>query len=157
MDSDEQGEDRDLADQGVHLGADLLQLGKVHLTANLHPCTLSCPWNQVAVPRRHLSAVFGGTSAGSGPVAVPSVACLAQPVNGAVVVVPARGGGRVVAPDPGGGLGGGRVLGGDGGGEQDRLEHSSLLAPVLAVLHVLRLALLRVPLAHLLKSATMRL
>ena len=88
---------------------------------------------------------------------MPSVACLAQPVNGAVVVVPARGGGRVVAPDPGGGLGGGRVLGGDGGGEQDRLEHSSLLAAVLAMLHVLRLALLRVPLAHLLKSATMRL
>ena len=157
MDSDEQGEDRDLADQGVHLGADLLQLGQVHLTTNLHPGPLSCPWNQVAVPRRHLGAVFGGTSAGSGPVAVPSVGCMALAVNGAVVVVPARGGGRVVAADPGGGLGGGRVLGGDGGGEQDRLEHSSLLAAVLAVLHVLRLALLRVPLAHLLKSATMRL
>merc|ERR1712168_196199 len=56
------------------------------------------------MPRRHLSAVFGGTSAG--PVAVPSVACPALAVDGAVVVVPARGGGRVVATDPGGGLSG---------------------------------------------------
>merc|ERR1719347_105185 len=62
-----------------------------------------------------------------------------------------RGGGRVVATDPCRGLGGGRVLGGDGRGEKDRLEHSSLLAAVLAMLHVLCLALLQVPLTHLLK------
>ena len=90
---------------------------------------------------------------------MPGVACSALPVDGAVVVVPAGGGGRVVATDPGGGLGGGAalVLGRDGGGEQHCLEHSTLLSPVLAMLHVLRLAFLLVPLAHLLESKTIRL
>ena len=82
------------------------------------------------------------------------VGCLALAINGAVVVVPARGGGRVVATDPCGGLGGGGVLGGDGRGEENRLEHSSLLAAVLAMLHILCLAFLRVPLADLLKPGT---
>jgi len=80
------------------------------------------------------------------------VACVALPVDGAVVVVSARGGGGVVATDPCGRLcGGARVLGGDGGGEEHRLEHSSLFSAVLAMLHVLCLAFLRVPLTHLLR------
>ena len=64
-----------------------------------------------------MSAVFGlllGTPAR--PVALPSVGGPALAVNGAVVVVPARRGRRVVATDPGGRLGGRGpgVLRGDG-------------------------------------------
>merc|ERR1719234_1604821 len=50
------------------------------------------------MPRRHLSAVFS-ISTPARPVAVPSVGGLALAVNGAVVVVPARCGGRVIATD----------------------------------------------------------
>merc|ERR1740123_2544017 len=88
-----------LADQSVHFSADLLHLWQVHLATNLHPGTLSCcSWNQVAMPRRHLSAVFG-ISTPARPVAVPRVGGAALAVNGAVVVVPAGCSRRVVAPD----------------------------------------------------------
>merc|ERR1719180_644207 len=51
------------------------------------------------MPRRHLSAVFFGISTPARPVAVPRVGRPALAVNGAVVVVPARRGRRVVATD----------------------------------------------------------
>ena len=144
---------RDLADQGLHLGAHLLQLWQVHLTTNLHPGPLLCSWNQAATLRWDLSAVFrlSGTSAAARPVAVTMVGCATFAIDGIIVVVPTGGRGRVVAANPCGSLSGLRVLGGDGGGEQDRLQHPPLLSPVvLAMLHVFRLAFLVVPLAHLL-------
>merc|ERR1719234_2759214 len=106
-----------LADQSVHLSADLLHLWQVHPATNLHPSfTLSCSWNKVAMPCWHLSAVFFGISTPARPVAVPRVGGAALAVNGAVVVVLARSCRRVVAPDLviSRRLGGRLVLRGDG-------------------------------------------